>query len=769
MSILCWNCRGLGRPKAVPSLKDLIRVYKPDIFFLIETLSHSNKIRDVCYLLGYDFYFTVDREGRSGGLAVIWKSSFQCSIINYSSNFINMQVQDAARGNWRLTSFWGYSDTSRRRQSWNLLRELASMSNDPWCIIGDFNDLLTSDDKRGGAERPSWLYNGFRSAVNDCNLHDLPLEGYQFTWFKSLGTPRAVEERLDRVLHSSSWISLFPSARLLNLVAATSDHSPILLKLEQENYIHPKRSFRFENSWLLDQSLADMVDENWHYYPANNILQKLKYCVDDMEAWSKTNTPNFCSAANKLRRELDAIRCGNDHRSDASITNIQNKLSCVLLQEDRYWKQRSKVFWLKDGDKNNKFFHASASARRKRNTIKRLRDTNNNIVEDQAGLCSIAQNYFHNLYSPIDGDHSPIIAAIPQCISPNDNIALTSPFSEEEFRQAAFSMHPDKSPGPDGLNPGFFQKFWPLIGREIFEASCSWLEEGSFPPNLNDTNIALIAKVDRPENMKDLRPISLCNVIYKILSKVLANRLKRILHKCISDSQAAFVPGRDILDNALTAFEVLHSMKCKTRGKVGNIALKLDVSKAFDRVKWSYLHAVMEKMGFSNIWVNWIMQCVSSVSYHVLLNNDRVGPINPLCGLRQGDPLSPYLYIICSEGLSSYIRHHESRGLLHGTRICRGSPSITHLLFADDSFLFCKATISEVTTLKHILDTYEAASGQAINYQKSSIAFSRNTDITCRNNIIHLLGVVESMGQGRYLGLPSMVGRDKKSIFSFIK
>jgi len=157
-------------------------------------------------------------------------------------------------------------------------------------------------------------------------------------------------------------------------------------------------------------------------------------------------------------------------------------------------------------------------------------------------------------------------------------------------------------------------------------------------------------------------------------------------------------------------------MKCKTKGNEGNIALKLDVSKAFDTVKWSYLQAVLENMGFSNIWISWIMQCVSSVNYHALVNNDRVGPNTPLCGLRQGDPLFPYLYIICSEGLSSYNKYHENISLIHITRICRGSPSITHLLFADDSFLFCKATISEVTTLKNILDTYETASSQAINY-----------------------------------------------------
>jgi hypothetical protein len=107
------------------------------------------------------------------------------------------------------------------------------------------------------------------------------------------------------------------------LVAATSDHSPILLKLEQKPHIQQKRSFRFENSWLLYNSLVDMITSNWPYYPASNIPQKLKYCIGDMEAWSKENSPNFRETANKLRRELELIRSTHDHLSDASITNVQ--------------------------------------------------------------------------------------------------------------------------------------------------------------------------------------------------------------------------------------------------------------------------------------------------------------------------------------------------------------------------------------------------------------------------------------------------------------
>jgi hypothetical protein len=163
------------------------------------------------------------------------------------------------------------------------------------------------------------------------------------------------------------------------------------------------------------------------------------------------------------------------------------------------------------------------------------------------------------------------------------------------------------------------------------------------------------------------------------------------------------------------------------------------------------------------------MQCVTTVNYHALLNNNRVGPITPLCGLHQGDPLSPCLYIICSEGLTSYICNFESRGLLHGVRICRESPYISYLLFVDDNFLFCKASSSEVTTLKHIMETYEEVSGQAINYKKSAITYIRNTKASCCILINNWLGVIESIGHDKYLSLPFMIGRDKKSIISFIK
>ncbi|PNX60847.1 ribonuclease H, partial [Trifolium pratense] len=152
-------------------------------------------------------------------------------------------------------------------------------------------------------------------------------------------------------------------------------------------------------------------------------------------------------------------------------------------------------------------------------------------------------------------------------------------------------------------------------------------------------------------------------------------------------------------------------MKSKTRGKKGAAALKLDISKAYDRINWDFLKDMMAKMGFSQKWIGWIMLCVETVDYSIIVNGHMVGPVIPGRGLRQGDPLSPYLFIICAEGLSALIRQAENRGDLHGIKICRNAPVISHLLFADDCFLFFKATINEATVLKNILSVYEAASG----------------------------------------------------------
>jgi hypothetical protein len=219
----------------------------------------------------------------------------------------------------------------------------------------------------------------------------------------------------------------------------------------------------------------------------------------------------------------------------------------------------------------------------------------------------------------------------------------------------------------------------------------------------------------------------------------------------------------------MVAIEVVHYMKSKMRGKMGDVALKLDISKAYDRIEWDYLRGVMQKMGFCTQWITWIMMCVETIDYSIVVNNNTTEPITPSRGLRQGDPLSPYLFIICAEGLSSLMKQAEARGDIHGVKICRNAPIVSHLLFADDCFLFFRASNAEAEVMKNILATYEAASGQTINFQKSEIFCSRNVPGNIQTSISNLLGVNAVLGTGKYLGLPSMIGRSKKAVFSFIK
>ena len=193
--------------------------------------------------------------------------------------------------------------------------------------------------------------------------------------------------------------------------------------------------------------------------------------------------------------------------------------------------------------------------------------------------------------------------------------------------------------------------------------------------------------------------------LYKIFSKVLANRLKIILPKIITKHQSIFTKSRLISDNILVAFESLHSMQ-KHKEKDDFMAIKLDTSKVYDRVEWPYLKVVMAKFGFNVQWIKLIMLCVTTVSYLVLVNGKPKGMIHPSRGIRQGDLLSPFLFLLCIEGLHGLISNVAANGDIRGYSLCRNSPRLTHLLFAYDSLLFCRATIQKCQKILDILDTY---------------------------------------------------------------
>ena len=299
--------------------------------------------------------------------------------------------------------------------------------------------------------------------------------------------------------------------------------------------------------------------------------------------------------------------------------------------------------------------------------------------------------------------------------------------------------------------------------------STKLMNSGILPSSINHTFITLIPKVDSPKLVTKFHPISLCNFLYKIFSKVLANRLKKFLPNLITKHQSAFAKNRLITNNILVAFETLHCMKNQTSGKTGCMALKLDMSKAYDRVEWTYLENLMMKMGFCAKWISLIMACVRSVTYSILINGEPKGLITLTRGIRQGDPLSPFIFLLCTEGLHSLIEDAARVGDLRGFSLCKRGPKLTHLFFVDDSLLFCRANLDECSNILKLLGVYEQSSGQKVNKEKTALFFRKSTPQATKDSIKGLLGVQELMFYEKYLRLPSLVERGKKASFNYIK
>lgn len=250
MSVLAWNCRGLGKSRTIRFLKEITQNKKPSIIFLCETLAKKQKIEELCRILHFAEYVAVEVQGRSGGLALLWRNKGGCKVLEATRNFIDFEVEHNQIGRWCYTDFYGFPERNRRRESWDMLRTLKDKSTLPWCVLRDFNDMMYVHEKRGGRSQPLNLLTGFTTTLLDCGLMDLGYVGEKYTWEKSRGQQNWVQERLDRGAANQGCSDLFPLAEVWVIDIATSDHLPLFLSLNRKTYTSKGRRFCFENVWL---------------------------------------------------------------------------------------------------------------------------------------------------------------------------------------------------------------------------------------------------------------------------------------------------------------------------------------------------------------------------------------------------------------------------------------------------------------------------------------------------------------------------------------
>jgi exonuclease III len=295
MSLISWNCRGLGNPRTVRDLSQMVKEKKPSFLFLMETISKKERMEILRVKFGYEGLFVVEPVGRSGGLALFWRVAEELEIQNYSRRHINDIVKlPDEESPWKLTGFYGHPDPSKRWESWALLAHLKNFAPIPWLCVGDFNEITHQSEELGASRRREGQMEAFRTALEECHLGDLGFTGPRFTWSNKRHDDMYTQERLDRVVGNNGWCDLHKSAGVEVLAARASDHNPILVSFTttQPRRVRGRRTFKFEASWIPDIEYMDIIKNAWEGEEVGGgamlkVSRKLELCQSRLKWWSR--------------------------------------------------------------------------------------------------------------------------------------------------------------------------------------------------------------------------------------------------------------------------------------------------------------------------------------------------------------------------------------------------------------------------------------------------------------------------------------------------
>lgn len=772
MNCILWNCRGANKPNFRRSIRYLLKKYVTDVLAIFEPHAGGNRAAQICHGLGFENSYRVDAVGQSGGLWLLWRSEAgMVEIVEATDQFIHAKVVNGL-DILHLIVVYAAPTASRRSGLWNQLRAVIQGVAEPVLIGGDFNTIVRLDERTGGNGRLSADSLSFGDWINDLSLIDMGFCGNKFTWRRGRIKDNFVAKRLDRVLCCAHTRLQWQEAVVTHLPFLASDHAPLYVQLSPEAGGNPgRRPFRFEAAWLKHEGFKELLLASWN---GNiNTPEALNGLRKTLSKWNKEVFGDVQKRKEKLMREIKEVQDMLDHNQSDALLKREEDLTCefdvVLEQEEMIWYQKSREKWIVLGERNTKFFHTSTIIRRRRNRIELLRDDDGRWISNSQDLEKLATDYYRKLYSVEDVDPAAIQLPSDGFVRLTDQelTALNITFLAGEVEKAIKSMGKYKAPGPDGFQPIFYHHCWEVVGSSVVRFVLDFFETGELPKDTNDALVVLIAKVVKPEKITQFRPISLCNVLFKTITKAMVGRLKPVMSRLIGPAQASFIPGRLSTDNIVVVQEAVHSMRRK-KGRKGWMLLKLDLEKAYDRVRWDFLEDTIRAAGLSDRWVRWIMQCVSGPSMSVLWNGEKTDSFKPLRGLRQGDPLSPYLFVLCLERLCHLIDRSIANKDWKPISISRGGPKLSHICFADDLILFAEASITQIRVIRGVLEEFCKASGQKVSLEKSKIFFSENVSRDLEKIISDESGIKATRDLGKYLGMPVLQKRINKETFGYV-
>lgn len=392
--------------------------------------------------------------------------------------------------------------------------------------------------------------------------------------------------------------------------------------------------------------------------------------------------------------------------------------------------------------------------RRSRNNILSIISSSGEVLDEDLPIAKECIELYSNLFDEegaFNSDTSGIDSLqFPSIVNSATAESLTTDVTRDEIVLALSSIGSNKAPGPDGFSSHFFKVCWSIVGDDFVAAIHIFFSKSRILKEINNIFITLVAKCDNPSKVSDFRPIACCNVIYKCITKIISLRMKKVLQDLISVNQSAFVSGRAIQDNIMVAHEVVRNYH--RRPGTPRCSLKIDLKKAYDTVNWKAVISTMKKMGFPEKFLNWIFLCISSAKYSIIINGAPYGFFGATRVLRQGCPLSPYLFVIVMEIFNSFLQQQVAQGS-YGFHPRCSLTKLTHLCIADDVLVFFKGSVAAATTVKNYLDAFSSCSDLDVNKEKTAL-YASAVDSTVLTGITTCLDCTSDKLPIRYLGLP---------------
>ncbi|KAL0730834.1 hypothetical protein Bca4012_026928 [Brassica carinata] len=403
----------------------------------------------------------------------------------------------------------------------------------------------------------------------------------------------------------------------------------------------------------------------------------LKGLKRPIKTLAKENLSDIERRVAEAKDSLDSIQLSALTNPSENIFELEKSAKdqwiFLRLPEECFFRQRSRIKWLQLGDLNTAFFHRSTLVRNALNAIKYLLRADGTRSESLEEVHKIALDYFSEILCNEKGSFCPYLPDILRRIvrdvcSDFQRSLLAAPISRELIKATMFKLSLNRTPGPDGWTAEFFRATWLILGEEVTDAVLDFFANPFMPSALNATTLILIPKRPGAENIADFSLISCLNTIYKLVTKVISVRLKKVLPSIILPNQTGFVENRLILENVLLASEVLNGYHKK--GLSPRITLKVDISKAFDSVRWDFIIEALRAFHFPDLYIDWVRACICSPSFSISINGVTSGYFKGKTGLRQGDPLSPPLFVVVMNVLSIMLNRGAAMVFLITTRLC---------------------------------------------------------------------------------------------------